>query len=160
MAVAFITGGAGAIGRACAWALVRDGWKVVLADIDEDEVQRVATGFSPQEIAGVYVLDVTDFDAVHSAVVEAAKTNGGLQGLVTVAGGLRGIARSSKAPFIDTAPETWDGIIKVHLNAVFYTCHAILPVFYEGGGGAIVNKRGVRQTLSMFLGAAYIYKLS
>ena len=51
MAVAFITGGAGAIGRACAWALVRDGWKVVLADIDEEEVQRVAANLGGQAIA-------------------------------------------------------------------------------------------------------------
>jgi len=139
MAVALITGGAGAIGRACARALVRNGWKVVLADIDEDEVQRVAAGFSAQEIAGVRVLDVTDFDAVHAAVTEAAKTNGGLQGLVTAAGGARGLTGSSKAPFIDTTPESWDEMIEVHLNAVYYACHAILPVFYEGGGGTIVN---------------------
>jgi len=37
MGVTFITGGAGAIGRASARALVRDGWRVVLADIDEEE---------------------------------------------------------------------------------------------------------------------------
>jgi len=139
MAVTFITGGAGAIGRACARALARDGWKVVLADIDGDEVHRVAAGFRAQEIAGVFVLDVTDFDAVHSAVAQAAKTNRGLQGLVTAAGGARGIAGSSKVPFIDTTPETWGAMIEVHLNAVYYTCHAILPVFYAGGGGAIVN---------------------
>jgi len=139
MAVAFITGGAGAIGRACARALVQDGWRVVLADIDRDELHRVAASFSAQEIAGVYLLDVTDFDAVHAVVTEAAKTNGGLQGLVTAAGGIRGIPGSGKAPFIETTPESWDGMIEVHLNAVYYTCHAILPVFYEGGGGEIVN---------------------
>jgi 2-hydroxycyclohexanecarboxyl-CoA dehydrogenase len=139
MGVAFITGGAGAIGRGCARALVRDGWKVVLADIDEGELRRVASSFSPDEIAGTYVLDVTDFDAVHAVVAEAAEANRGLQGLVTAAGGLHRIVGSNKAPFIDTAPETWDRIIEVHLNAVYYTCHAMLPVLYDGGGGAIVN---------------------
>lgn len=139
MAVALITGGAGAIGRACAKALVRDGWKVVLADIDGDEVHRVAASFNAQEIAGIHVLDVTDFDAVHAAVAAAAKRNGGLQGLVTAAGGARSVAGWSKRPFIETGPKSWDEIIEVHLNAVYYTCHEILPIFYEGGGGAIVN---------------------
>ena len=139
MPVAFITGGAGAIGRACAQALVGDGWRVVLADLDEAEVRHVAAGFSAKEVAGVYVLDVTDFDAVHAVVTEAANANGGLHGLVTAAGGVRGIAGSSRAPFLETTPESWDAMIEVHLNAVYYTCHAILPVFYEGGGGTIVN---------------------
>ncbi|MCZ6495794.1 MAG: SDR family NAD(P)-dependent oxidoreductase, partial [Alphaproteobacteria bacterium] len=34
MGTVLVTGGAGAIGRACARALVEDGWQVVLADID------------------------------------------------------------------------------------------------------------------------------
>jgi len=139
MPVTFITGGAGAIGRACAKALVREGWKVVLADIDEEEVYRVAADFNAQEIAGIHVVDVTDFAVVHAAVQEAAKTNGGLQGLVTAAGGVRGIVGARRVPFIETAPESWDEMIEVHLNAVYYTCHAILPILYEGGGGVIVN---------------------
>lgn len=138
MGVAFITGGAGAIGRASARALVRDGWRVVLADIDGDELNRVAVDLGEQAVAGVFVLDVTDFDGVHSAVQQAAKVNGGLQGLVTAAGGGRYIAGASKVLFIDSAPESWDRMIEVHLNGVYYACHAILPVLYEGGG-VIVN---------------------
>jgi len=138
MEVAFITGGAGAIGRASARALVRDGWRVVLADIDGDELHRVAVDLGEQAVAGIFVLDVADFDGVHSAVREAVKANGGLQGLVTAAGGGRGIGGASKVPFIDTAPESWDRTIEVHLNGVYYACHAVLPVLC-GGGGAIVN---------------------
>ncbi|MBI4178417.1 SDR family oxidoreductase [bacterium] len=139
MAVAFITGGAGAIGRASARALVRDGWQVVLADIDGDEVNRVAADIGAKGVAGIFVLDVTDFDGVHSAVRQAAKLNGGLQGLVTAAGGGRNIAGASKVLFIDTVPESWDQMIEVHLNGVYYTCHAALPVLYGSGGGTIVN---------------------
>jgi NAD(P)-dependent dehydrogenase (short-subunit alcohol dehydrogenase family) len=119
--------------------LVRDGWKIVLTDMDEDELHRVASGFGRHQIAGTYVLDVTDFDAVHFVVAEAAKTNGGLHGLVTAAGGLHRIVGPNTPPFIDSAPGTWDRIIEVHLSAVYYTCHAILPVLYSGAGGAIVN---------------------
>ncbi len=139
MAIAFITGGAGAIGRASARALVRDGWRVVLGDIDSDELNRVAADLGDKAVAGIFVLDVTDFDAVHSAVREAAQTNGGLGGLVTAAGGARHIPGRSDGPFIDTAPENWDRMIDVHLNGVYNACHAALPLLYQGGGGAIVN---------------------
>lgn len=139
MGVAFITGGAGAIGRASARALVRDGWRVVLADIDGDELNRVAVDLGEQAVAGIFAVDVTDFDGIHSVVREAVKANGGLQGLVTAAGGGRNVAGASKVPFIDTMPESWDRMIEVHLSGVYYACHAILPVLYGSGGGAIVN---------------------
>lgn len=138
-ATTFITGGAGAIGRACARALIRDGWQVVLADIDEGEVNRVAADLGDEGVADIFVLDVTDFDGIHSAVRKCAKANRELRGLITAAGGGRSIAAASKAPFIDTTPEAWDRMIEVHLNAVYYACHAVLPVFYEGRRGAIVN---------------------
>jgi 3-oxoacyl-[acyl-carrier protein] reductase len=139
MSIAFITGGAGAIGRACARSLVSDGWRVALADIDGDELQRVAVDLGKENIADIFILDATDFDAVHAAVKNTAETNGGLNGLVTAAGGLRYIPGAKDAPFTETAPESWDRLIEVHLNAVYYACHATLPIFYECGGGAIVN---------------------
>lgn len=139
MSSAFITGGAGAIGRACARALVRDGWRVVLADIDGAELNRVAADLGEKAVAGTFALDVTDFEAVHATVKKAAATNGGLSGLVTAAGGLRYIPGAKGAPFIDTTPESWEKLIEVHLNAVYYTCHAMLPILYQCGGGAIVN---------------------
>lgn len=138
MPVAFITGGAGAIGRASARALARDGWRVVLADIDGDELKRVAADIG-HAVAGTFAIDVTDFAAVHSAIESAAAANGGLHGLVTAAGGLRYIAGAKDAPFTETSPESWDKLIEVHLNAVYYACHAALPLFYHQKTGAIVN---------------------
>jgi NAD(P)-dependent dehydrogenase (short-subunit alcohol dehydrogenase family) len=110
MAVAFITGGAGAIGRASARALAREGWRVVLADLDGGELEHVAADIGAA-VAGTIVLDVTDFDAVHSAIEQAAAVNDGLHGLVTAAGGLRYIAGAKDAPFTETAPESWDQLI-------------------------------------------------
>lgn len=137
MPTAFITGGAGAIGRASARALARDGWRVVLADIDGDELKRVAADIGAA-VAATFVLDATDFDAVHSAIEQAAEANG-LEGLVTAAGGLRYIPGAKDAPFTETSPESWDALIDVHLNAVYYACHAALQKLYSREGGSIVN---------------------
>ena len=137
MPTAFITGGAGAIGRASARALARDGWRVVLADIDGDELKRVAADVGAA-VAGTFVLDATDFTAVHSAIEQAAAANG-LDGLVTAAGGLPYIPGAKDAPFTETSPESWDALIEVHLNAVYYACHAALPLLYHSKTAAIVN---------------------
>ena len=137
--VALITGSAGMIGRSCAKALIRDGWAVVLADMDGDELGRVADSLGRDGVAGTHIVNVTDFDAIHGVVRDAAAAHGGLQGLVTAAGGGRNIAGMTKTPFIESDPEVSDRIIEVHLNGVYYTCHAVLPVMFEGGRGAIVN---------------------
>jgi len=137
MGTVLVTGGAGAIGRACARALVEDGWQVVLADIDALEAETVAGDIGAGVLAA-YGLDVTDFDAVHQVVAEADADHGGLAGLVTAAGGGRNLDLTS-GPFIETSPDEWGRNIEVHLNGVYNTCHAVLPVLYAGGGGAIVN---------------------
>lgn len=137
MATVLVTGGAGAIGRACARALVEDGWQVVLADIDALEAETVAGDIGAGVLAA-YELDVTDFDAVHQVVAKATADHGGLAGLVTAAGGGRNLDLTS-GPFIETSPDEWGRNIEVHLNGVYNACHAVLPVLYAGGGGAIVN---------------------
>lgn len=137
MGLAIVTGGAGAIGRACAQALAGDGWQVALADIDLAEAETVAHDIGPGVVAA-YGLDVTDFDAVHETAAKAAADFGPLSGLVTAAGGGRNLDITF-GPFIETAPEEWDRNIEVHLNGVYYTCHAVLPLIYAAGGGAIVN---------------------
>jgi 2-hydroxycyclohexanecarboxyl-CoA dehydrogenase len=137
MGTAIVTGGAGAIGRACARALVEDGWQVVLADIDGAEAEKVA-GDIGAGILAAYPLDVTDFDAVHDMAARAEAAHGPITGLVTAAGGGRNIDLTT-GPFIETTPDEWDRNIEVHLNGVYSTCHAVLPLLFEAGGGAIVN---------------------
>ncbi len=138
MRTAFITGGAGSIGRACARCLVREGWHVVLADHDHAEAKKVAAELGDAPTAEAVELEVTDFEAVHAAVGAAAEAHDGLQGLVTAAGGGRNLDLTH-GPFTTTTPGEWDAIIEVHLNGVYYTCHAVLPVLAASGGGAIVN---------------------
>src|SRR5262249_45963343 len=137
MPTAFITGGAGAIGGASARVLARDGWRVVLADIDGDELKRVAADIGAA-VAGTFVLDATDSSAVHSAIEQAAEANG-LDGLVTAAGGLHYIPGAKDAPFTEPSPESWNPLTDVLPNPVSSPCHAVLPLLYHQKTGSIVN---------------------
>lgn len=138
MQTALITGGAGAIGRAIGACLVRDGWRVVLADRDLDEALRIAEGLGGSAVATAVELEVTDFEAVHRAAEQAAARHGGLNGLVTAAGGGRNL-NVRRGPFVETSPQDWDAFIDVHLTGVYNACHAVLPLLFQAGGGAIVN---------------------
>jgi 2-hydroxycyclohexanecarboxyl-CoA dehydrogenase len=43
------------------------------------------------------------------------------------------------SPFVDSDPADWDRVIAINLYGVLHTCHAVLPVMAEQGGGTVVN---------------------
>ena len=78
---AIVTGGASGIGEACARQLAARGAKVVIADLQDDKGNALAT-----EIGGAFAhVDVTNTDDVIAAV-ELAKEMGPLRALVNSAG--------------------------------------------------------------------------
>jgi rhamnulose-1-phosphate aldolase/alcohol dehydrogenase len=98
--VAFITGGAGGIGRAVAAAMARDGACIVAADIDAQGATAAAEEFGD---AGVAVtVDVTQERAVQAAYRDAALAFGGVDIVVSNAG------LASSAPIAETTAEMWD----------------------------------------------------
>ncbi len=103
--VAFITGGAGGIGRAIAARLMGEGASVVLADIDqaslETTVAEYRKGFGRDAVAGA-LADVTDETAVAAAFRDAVVAFGGVDIVVANAG------IASAAPFEDTSLELWN----------------------------------------------------
>jgi len=114
--VAFVTGGAGGIGRATAERLAGEGACVVLADIDEaaldaakgDFVKRYST-----DAVRTVKLDVTKEDAVISAFAEASVEFGGVDILVSNAG------IASSAPVEDTTLAMWNKNIDILATGYF-----------------------------------------
>ena len=78
---AIVTGGASGIGEGCARLLAGRGAKVVIADLQDDKGNALAT-----EIGGAFAhVDVTNTDDVIAAI-ELAKEMGPLRALVNSAG--------------------------------------------------------------------------
>lgn len=141
MPTAIITGGASLLGEAAAAALIRDGWRVVLADIDP-AVREIAGRLSADNV----VLDVVQREAVDAAVSSILSRYGSIEGLVNVAGGFRGLGLTM-LPFTQTTPAEWDRILHPNVLGVFHLCHAVLPHLIEAGAGSIVSvsaSRGLR----------------
>jgi rhamnulose-1-phosphate aldolase/alcohol dehydrogenase len=134
--VAFITGGAGGIGRATAARLLAEGACVVLADIDETALVETRVKFTeaygPDQVRTV-TMDVTDEAAVAAAFAEASADYGGVDILVSNAG------ISSSAPIEETELSMWNRNIDILATGYFLVSREAFRLFRRQKlGGAVV----------------------
>jgi NAD(P)-dependent dehydrogenase (short-subunit alcohol dehydrogenase family) len=132
--VAIVSGAASGMGAATARRLAKEGAKVVIADMLEEEGRQVAADITRANGTAEFMrLDVTN-EADWRAVVEATvQKYGKLDILVNNAG----ISGSAVSDMLNT--DTWDKLMAVNARGVFLgTKHAVLAM-KEAGGGSIVN---------------------
>lgn len=128
-----VTGGGYGIGRAASLLLARDGWSVLVADIDAtraDETVRIIVEAGGRALAAVG--DVRDAEFAERCVAHAGAL-APVKGLVTCA------AARCSGPITATSPEEWDRTVGIVLYGVFNFCRAVVPVLINSGGGTIVN---------------------
>jgi NAD(P)-dependent dehydrogenase (short-subunit alcohol dehydrogenase family) len=128
--IAVVTGAARGIGLATAEALSEAGATVVIADMDGKAAADAAAKLKADWIA----LDVTNSKAVDACCAELVKRHGRIDILVNNAG----IAKSF-VPAEVMDDDTWQSVLDVNLNGVFWCCRAFGNVMLKQGGGAIVN---------------------
>ncbi|HYY57560.1 MAG TPA: SDR family oxidoreductase [Pyrinomonadaceae bacterium] len=133
---AIVTGGTKGIGRAIAWALVRQGVNVCISARHEDEIKRAVAELGRVGEARVtgMVCDVRDYEEVRALVKHTVEELGGVDILVNNAGiGLFGRVE-------DLSPEDFRAVLETNLFGVFYCCHEAIPQMKRrGGGGYIIN---------------------
>ncbi len=129
--VAIVTGGTGGIGIACARALVAEGARVVLADIDAAALAASVAELG-DDSAVAAVVDVTQPDDAQRLVDVALERFGRLDVLVASAG----VHRNTRLD--EVSPEEWDLLLAVNLRGVFLTAQAALRVFVPQGGGRVI----------------------
>lgn len=137
--VIIVTGGANGIGRAYADGFVREGAKVVIADIDEPAARTAAREIEASGgdalALNVDVADVASTEAMASATLDCF---GRIDGLVNNAAiAIR--VKHVNAPMEELPVEEWDRVIAVNLRGPFLCCRAVLPVMKKAKYGKIVN---------------------
>lgn len=149
--VAIITGAASGLGRADAEALVAEGARVVLSDVNEAAGREAAAALnakSPQS-AHFMVHDVRD-EARWGEVVRAAQEQfGGLHILVNNAGVV--VVATPET----TTLEQFRFANAVMSEGVFLGCKAAIPVMRASGGGSIINMSSVASHLGYPVFFAY-----
>ena len=129
--VAIVTGAGQGIGKAIACRLARDGFAIVIVDINADAVDEVKN-----EIAelGAKVLaitaDLTKLDEIQKVINLSAEW-GQISVLVNNAG------RVLITPFLEITEEEWDSIMTLDLKTVFFAMQFAVSQMSEGG--RIVN---------------------
>ncbi|MEV7694625.1 SDR family oxidoreductase [Microbacterium sp. NPDC089189] len=140
--VALITGGASGIGRATVEKFVREGAKVVIADINLAQAQQVvneitASG-SPGATSAVRV-DVSVYAEVEAAVAHAVETFGALDVIFNNAGIAGGKPLLDHDPVADYEP-----IIRIDQDGVYYGILAAGRQFRaQGTGGVIISTSSI-----------------
>jgi NAD(P)-dependent dehydrogenase (short-subunit alcohol dehydrogenase family) len=133
-ATAIITGGASGIGRALAEELARRGCEVVLADLQIELAEEVA---SEIRVSGgkakAVKIDVTDFPAMEQLVQETVKRTGRLDYIFNNAGIVIG------GHVNHYGIEDWNQIVDVNLRGVINGIQASYKIMMAQGFGHIVN---------------------
>lgn len=132
--VAVVTGAASGIGLALCERFLRDGMKVVLADVEagtlEREVARLRA--SGGEVLGVPT-DVRHYEQVEALAERTCEHFGGVHLVCNNAGVAPG------GPMLEAAPEDWRWVFDVNVMGVANGVRAFGPRLVEAGVGHIVN---------------------
>ncbi len=131
-----MTGGAGGIGRATAEALVTEGARVVVADIDVDRGQEVAARIG--EASTFRQTDVSDADQVQAVVDFTVERFGGLDIMFNNAG-----IGSPLKRFLPDDLEDFSRIMSVNLFGVMIGTQRAARYMKDHGGGSIVNNASI-----------------
>jgi short-subunit dehydrogenase len=128
---AAITGGARGIGRETAKALLAQGMRVAIGDVDLETARQTASELGPSAVA--LALDVTERDSFAAFLDEAEQQLGPLDVLVNNAGIMQ-IGR-----FIDEDDLTARRMIDINLHGVILGTKLALDRMIPRGRGHIVN---------------------
>jgi 2-dehydro-3-deoxy-L-rhamnonate dehydrogenase (NAD+) len=132
---ALVTGGASGLGAVVAQRIVAEGGTVALWDIDTG---RLATAGKEIGADHVEALDISDADAVAAAMKATVGALGGLDILICSAG-----ITGATASVEDYPIDSWQRVVDINLNGLFYCCRAAIPHLLANGYGRIVNVSSV-----------------
>lgn len=136
--VAIVTGGGRAMGAEIGRRLARDGYTVVVWDLDQ--VLDSADGAWICDTPGIRSMsvDVSSEKEITTAVESICSEFGGVACLVNNAA-ISPKRDGYRVSPIDTSTEEWDLVMGVNLRGPFLAARAVLPSMISAGWGRIVN---------------------
>lgn len=144
--VAVVTGAASGMGKHVAIRFAREGAKLIIADINEDglnKTEKMIKEYTDNIIK--VILDVRSEDAWASLTEVSVSQFGRIDVLYNSAGIL--IAK----PLVETTIEDWDRLMDINAKSIFLGMKHIVPVMAKNGSGSVINTSsdaGLEGTLS------------
>ena len=131
--IAIITGAGSGFGEGMAEAYVREGAKVLIADMNTEAGERVAKRLGPN--AKAVTCDVAN-EASVKAMVQACIDTFGIPDIVINNAG----TTHKNSPMLSIDEKTFDRVFNVNVKSIYFITHAIVPLMRQRGkGGVMLN---------------------
>lgn len=128
--VAIVTGGASGFGAGIVRKFVAEGAQVMIADLNPEMAQGVASEFGAQAVQ----TNVADGDSVEAMTQATLDAFGRIDVLVNNAG-----TTHLPTPMEDVTEDDFDKVFAVNCKSVYLTARHIVPLMKSQGSGAILN---------------------
>lgn len=147
--VAIVTGGASGIGKAIVELFVKEGAKVVISDLNDKLGNELINSLGDADV--IFIKADSSSAADNQKIVEAAIENFGALHIAVNNAGIGGDA----APVGELSIESWNKVININLNGVFYGMHYQLPEIAKVGG-SIINMASILGSVGFANSSAYV----
>lgn len=136
-----ITGSRG-IAAGLAHALAKQSYQIYLLGGETEDSKGLASGIS--QIVGYSAIDLRDEDAVEKGFAEAISKLGGLDHVVSIAGGS---GRSfGDGPIESVSKSAWEQTLDLNLSTTFLTAREAIKYFKNNDGGSLTLTSSVLAT--------------
>ncbi len=132
--VMIVSGGASGLGLAAAVKFAKQGYDIVLVDINKQKGQQAETLIREMGRRALFCdCDIADRDGVREAARQTQETFGRADVLINNAGlELRG-------SILQCTEEEWERTYAINLKGIYHMANAFVPMMIERGKGAVVN---------------------
>lgn len=148
-----ITGAGSGMGEAMAKLFAKEGGNVIVADINEESVNKVVTDIQNEggEVAGA-IANIGKQEDINKMMELAKEKYGSLDVLINNAG-----IMDNFTPAGDVSDDLWNRVIDINLTGPFKAARAAINIMEEQeNGGVIINNASVGGLFGTRGGAAYI----
>jgi NAD(P)-dependent dehydrogenase (short-subunit alcohol dehydrogenase family) len=128
-----ITGGSGGIGAAAGKMMLQEGAKVLLVDIDEVALKKVASEINSPDLH-IFPADVTDEKQVKAYADKARDLFGQVDVFFNNAG-VEGVVK----PLEEYPLDVYHKVMAVNVHGVYYGLRHVFPLMKENGGSVIIT---------------------
>lgn len=149
--VCIITGAGLGMGAYEAITFAKNGAKIIVADLNEDNAKSVATQINEQGGTAVaFKVDVTIATELQALIDFTIEKFGQIDVLINNAGIFDYYTNS-----LETTEELWDKIFNINVKSIFMLSNLVLPIMIRQKSGAIVNIASVAGLVAQMGGASY-----
>lgn len=148
---AIVTGAGAGLGKAICQLFAAEGCKVMAADVQPERLDALKQSLQALgHTITTCTVDVANQSSVKAMIDQAMSTYGQIDVLVNNAG-----VMDNFEPVGDCPDSTWNKVMNINLNGVYYAMNAAVPHMLKAGKGSIINIASIGGLFGARAGAAY-----